>query len=123
MKSYKKRAKSGWAGKTEMKTTGIRKERQFERQEVKSLLDEHRQGEDFRYKHVGKRNKNEKIRMEHRIYWYERIIEKYKRMREERKAQGFSTSLSYWGDGYWESSLNKLKKKYEEKYGIENDCK
>ena len=118
MEPYKKRAKSGWAGKSEMKIDGIRKERQFEKKEINEMVSEYEQGENFRYRHNATVNKNEKLRMEYRISKYKRRVEENNKTRKNDIAQGKSLSCCAF-DGYWSSALKKLQKKYNEKYGAE----
>ena len=55
MKSYKKRAKSGWCGGKAYKKDSNRSERQFEKEEIQKALHEMEQGEDFRYKYKAKK--------------------------------------------------------------------
>lgn len=122
MEPYKKRAKNGWRCGKYAKRESNKEERTFAKEDIRQELKQHNEGEDFRYRYKTTITKNEKMRIEHRISWYERIIETYKRRDEQREAQGLDPYHCF-RPGHWLSSLNKLKKKYEEKYGITNDCK
>ena len=109
-----------WSKNKTIAKTRIGKERTFAKNEIRQTLKEIEEGEDFRYRHQAKVTKNEKLRIKNKMAWYERIIEDEERRRQERIIKGLPPYV-YWNDGYWVSSLNELKNKYEEKYGTEND--
>jgi len=76
--SYKKRDIGGWNQGKACKGTRKAKEREFIKQDVDQQIVE--QNDDYRVKYKGKRNKNIKARLEHRIKWYQSIIDRYKKM-------------------------------------------
>ena len=92
--TYKKRARSGWNGD---KQRSNEKERQYEKEEIRQALEEHEQGEDFRYRYSSK-NPNKIARLEYRI-------EKYKKYADETKGHH-----GWWGFSWWIDSVKKLEK-------------
>lgn len=71
--TYKKRMKGGWNRGKRCKGDG--EERQFEKVEIEQQIEEDR--EDFLTRHKGKRKRNEIMRLEYWISWYESVIAKY----------------------------------------------
>ena len=102
--TYKKRAKDGWNCGKYCKKQSNQDERQYEKKEIRNEIAEHEQGDDFRYKHLNKTNKNEKARMESKIARYTRWI-------------GERCGIyNDWWISHIRDSLEKAKKKYKDKY-------
>ena len=95
--TYKKRARSGWNGD---KKRSNEKERQYEKEEIRQALEEHEQGEDFRYRRVS-RTPNKIKRLEYRIAWYREVDNNW----TGRDVFGI------WGRNYWSDAAKKLEEK------------
>lgn len=102
MKAYKKRMKGSWnCGK---RNKGDGEERQYAKREIKALQAQMKA--DYQEKHhKGKRTRNPRARLEHRIAWYEERIAWY----ERQKADYTFSTCSYFRD-----SLREAKKELKE---------
>lgn len=92
MKAYKKRAKASWNAGKRGKSNSDGTERQFSKKEITQQQAEEEWDYLEKY-HKGKRTRNEKARLEHRIFWYEERIEFWKRHKLSGNASYFHDAL------------------------------
>jgi len=78
--SYKKRGKAGWVSGKEAKEN-IKKERMYSREEIRDIMKEEYEGEDFRYQHQSKKKPNKEEKIIKQLNWYELTAEKWGRSR------------------------------------------
>ncbi len=114
MNAYRKRGRSGWSAGKKYKESANRSERQHEKAEIRQEVEQHTQGEDYKDKYKKPaRKKNDQARAESLINWYKQAL---------CKRSGFAHLRSGpWGSRL-RSELEKLKKKYKEKYGEKDDA-
>lgn len=110
--TYRKRAKSGYCGGKAYKEKSNRQERQYKKAEIKQQIDEHEDGNGFRYRHVSKIARNDQQKLENNIRWHERIIDKWNGRTDF--FGGLVSRLRH--------DLKKLKAKWDEKYGDMRHC-
>lgn len=104
--SYKKRDKGHWNQGKAYKGTRKAKEREYVKREIKQQIDE--QDPSFRYPRYT-HTPNKKAQLEHKIAWYQRHIDEYK------KRDGFWKNWANWA----RDSLRKYRKQYAKLFGKE----
>ena len=75
--SYRKRAKGGWNQGKAYKGSRKAAEREFVKSEIAEQADP-----DFKYRHVGRRKPNVRVRLRNLIEYYEERVARYDRERE-----------------------------------------
>jgi len=106
--SYKKRDKGGWNQGKAYKGSRKAKEREHTKRDIKQQIDE--QDPNYKLPHKSKPTPNRKLRLEHRIKWYEKILS---------RNQSKDSNYSSWITSTFGSMLRRLKKKWAEKYDKE----
>src|SRR5271165_673502 len=96
--TYKKRLKAGWNQGKRCKGDG--EERQYVKKEISTAVKEYDEDYVSPYK-KGKRKRNRKLQLEHRIAWYEEVLAKY-------ASRGQDTLTS----GWFRIALKEAKEKY-----------
>lgn len=102
---YKKRGQAGWNGRKTAKEISKYKERQFSKTEIKQEMQEHLEGDEYRYRHKKSPTPNEKARLEYNLSLY-------KKWAAAAKARG---EMSGWcGYHTYLSDIEKIEKQIEE---------